>query len=344
VGGVRVENPIVGITMGDPSGIGPEIVAKALREGDVYEICRPLVIGDAGTMRAASGIVPGAPQTRSVESVGEAEFRHGTMDVLDLRNVDMGTLRRGAVDRRSGRAAVEYVTRAIELAVRGDIDAIATAPLNKEAMNLAGFRYHGHTELLAEATGTRDYAMMLVAGELRVVHVTTHVALREVSDLIKKDRVKSVIMLTDRALRSLGMKKPAIAVAGLNPHAGEGGLFGSEEIEEIGPAVEECRSTGISVEGPFPPDTVFLKGKRGEFDAVVAMYHDQGHIPVKTLGFEEGVNVTIGLPIIRTSVDHGTAFDIAWKGKADPRSMVEAIKMAAHLATAKSSKSFNLQN
>jgi len=333
-----MENPIVGITMGDPSGIGPEIVSKALGERDVYEICRPIVIGDAETMRAASGIVSGAPRIRSVEDVGEAGFRQGMIDVLDLRNVNIRTLSKGVIDRQSGRAAVEYVMRAIELAVRGDIDAIATAPLNKEAMNLAGFRYHGHTELLAEATGTRDYAMMLVAGELRVVHVTTHVALREVSDLIKKDRVMTTIKLTDQALRSLGIKKPTIAVAGLNPHAGEGGLFGSEENEEIRPAVEECRSTGISVEGPFPPDTVFLRGRRGDFDAVVAMYNDQGHIPVKTLGFEEGVNVTIGLPIIRTSVDHGTAFDIAWQGKADPRSMMEAIRLAAHMAKSRIGK------
>ena len=216
--------------------------------------------------------------------------------------------------------------------MRGEIDAIVTAPLNKEAMNLAGFNYHGHTELLAESTGTDDYAMMLVARDLRVVHVTTHVALRNVNDLIKKDRVVKTIKLTDRALRSLGIKKAKIAVAGLNPHAGEGGLFGSEEKEEIEPAIEYCRSLGLSVAGPFPPDTVFLRGLRGEFDAVIAMYHDQGHIPVKTLGFEEGVNVTIGLPIIRTSVDHGTAFDIAWKGNANPKSMIEAIKLASGLA------------
>ena len=217
----------------------------------------------------------------------------------------------------------------------GDIDAIATAPLNKEAINLAGFNYNGHTELLAEATGTEDYAMMLVAGRLRVVHVTTHVALGKVSELIRKKRVMTTIKLTDQSLRSLGIKNPNIAVAGLNPHAGEGGLFGSEEKQEIRPAVEECRSLGISVDGPFPSDTIFLRGSRGDFDAVVAMYHDQGHIPVKTLGFEEGVNVTIGLPIIRTSVDHGTAFDIAWKGKANPRSMIEAIRLASDLARSK---------
>jgi len=332
---MSMENPIIGITMGDPSGIGPEIIAKALNERSIHDICRPLVIGDAQTMRAALELVSGTSKVKSITDVGESLFEQGIMNVNDLKNVDIGTLKKGVIDKRSGKAAVEYVKKAIELALRGDIDAIATAPLNKEAINLAGFNYNGHTELLAEATGTEDYAMMLVAGRLRVVHVTTHVALGKVSELIRKKRVMTTIKLTDQSLRSLGIKNPNIAVAGLNPHAGEGGLFGSEEKLEIRPAVEECRSLGISVEGPFPSDTVFLRGSHGDFDAVIAMYHDQGHIPVKTLGFEEGVNVTIGLPIIRTSVDHGTAFDIAWKGKANPRSMIEAIRLASELARSK---------
>jgi len=329
------EKPIIAITMGDPSGIGPEIIAKALGQGDIYDICRPIVMGDAEVMAAAVKMVPQNLQVNPVDAIARASFRLGIIDVLDLKNIDVNTLQRGKVDRDSGRAAVEYVQRAIDLALKGEVDAIATAPLNKEAMNLAGFLYPGHTEILAETTGSKDYAMMLLAGSLRVIHVTTHTSLRKACDLIKKERVATTIRLTDRAMKDLGIARPRIAVAGLNPHGGEGGLFGTEELDEIAPAVKECRSEGILAEGPFPPDTVFLRGKRGEFDAVVAMYHDQGHIPVKLLGFEEGVNVTIGLPIIRTSVDHGTAFDIAWKGVADPRSMVEAIRVATEMAKAR---------
>ena len=329
------EKPIIAITMGDPSGIGPEIIAKALSEGRIYDICRPIVIGDVKVMAAATKLDSRNPQVNSVETITQASFRQGIIDVLDLKNIDITSLQHGRVDRNSGRAAVEYVKEAIDLALKGVVDAIATAPLSKEAMNLAGFPYPGHTEILAETTGSKNYAMMLLAGPLRVVHVTTHTSLRKACDQIKKERVATTIRLTDRAVKDLGIAKPRIAVAGLNPHAGEGGLFGTEEMEEIAPAIRECRSEGILAEGPFPPDTVFLRGKRGEFDAVVAMYHDQGHIPVKILGFEEGVNVTIGLPIIRTSVDHGTAFDIAWRGVADPRSMIEAIRVAADMAKAR---------
>jgi len=332
---MREEKPIIAITMGDPSGIGPEIIVKALGEERICEICRLIVIGDAGVMAAASKLVSPNLQVNPVDAITQASFRLGIIDVLDLKNIDINSLEHGKVDRDSGRAAVEYVKKAIDLAIKGDVDAIATAPLNKEAMNLAGFPYPGHTEILAETTGSKNYAMMLLAGSLRVVHVTTHISLRKACDQIKKERVATTIRLTDRAMKDLGIARPRIAVAGLNPHAGEGGLFGTEEHDEIAPAVKECRSGGILAEGPFPPDTVFLRGKRGEFDAVVAMYHDQGHIPVKILGFEEGVNVTIGLPIIRTSVDHGTAFDIAWRGVADPRSMVEAIWVAAEMAKAR---------
>ena len=332
---MREKKPIIAITMGDPSGIGPEIIAKALGDGKIYEICRPIVIGDARVMAAALKLVSPKLQVNPVDAIAQASFRLGIIDVLDLKNIDINSLQHGKVDRDSGRAAVEYVKEAIDLAIKGDVDAIATAPLNKEAMNMAGFPYPGHTEILAETTGSKNFAMMLLAGPLRVVHVTTHTSLHKACDSIKKERVATTIRLTDRTMKDLGIAKPRIAVAGLNPHAGEGGLFGTEELDEIAPAVKECSSEGIHAEGPFPPDTVFLRGKRGEFDAVVAMYHDQGHIPVKILGFEEGVNVTIGLPIIRTSVDHGTAFDIAWKGVADPRSMVEAIRVAVEMAKAR---------
>ena len=329
--------PIIAITMGDPSGIGPEIIAKALQDERTYDTCRSVVVGDARVMAMAAKLCSDKIRVNPIKSPQQACFERGVIDVLDLENVDTQVLQRGKIDKNSGRAAVEYVKQAIRLALRGEVNAIVTAPLNKEAMNLAGFTYPGHTEILAEATASKSYAMMLLAGPLRVVHVTTHTALRRACDLIKRERVAMTIRLTDRALKELGIARPRIAVSGLNPHAGEGGLFGSEETNEIGPAIQECTKEGILAEGPLPPDTVFLRGKRAEFDAVVAMYHDQGHIPVKLLGFEEGVNVTIGLPIIRTSVDHGTAFDIAWKGIADPRSLLEAVRVAAEIAKARAS-------
>jgi len=324
--------PIIAITMGDPSGIGPEIIVKALQETIIYDICQPIVVGDSQVMIAAVNLISAPLEIKSRSMTNEAEGYFNTIDVLDLKNIDLEKFQFGKVNRQSGKAAVEYVKHAIDLTIKGETAAIATAPLNKEAMNLAGFSYPGHTEILAEATGTEDYAMMLLAGPLRVVHVTTHIALRNVSSHITKDRIIRVIQLTNQALKALGIASPKIAVAGLNPHAGEGGLFGIEEQEEIAPAVEHCQTLDMVAEGPIPPDTVFLRGSRGEFDAVVAMYHDQGHIPIKLLGFDEGVNVTIGLPIIRTSVDHGTAFDIAWKGQASPHSMIEAIKVAAMMA------------
>lgn len=336
------EKPIIAITMGDPSGIGPEIIVKALSEENIHRLCRPIVIGDSRVMFSALNLSSKKMRLNAIETIRKTNFNSGLINILDLKNVEINSLQRGKVDPNSGRAAVEYVKYAIDLAMKGKVDAIVTAPLNKEAMNLAGFPYPGHTEILAETTGSKDYAMMLLAGSLRVVHVTTHVSLRKACDLIKRERVATTIRLADQALKDLAIVKPRIAVAGLNPHAGERGLFGMEEQDEISPAVEECRNQGISVEGPLPPDTVFLKGKRGEFDAVVAMYHDQGHIPVNILGFEEGVNVTVGLPIIRISVDHGTAFDIAWKGVADARSMFEAIRVAAEMAKAKISAKQNI--
>jgi len=338
--------PIIGITMGDASGIGPEIIAKALSLKEVYDVCHPLVIGDANVMTKALEIARVQLKINSIKDLREAKFECGVIDVLDLGNIKIEKLKMGQVNAMAGKAAVEYVEKAVELAVNGKIHAIATAPINKEAMNQAGFGYAGHTELLAHLTGTKDYAMMLIAGPLRVTHVTTHMALREACNLIKKERVLKVIRLTHQALQSLGIKEPRIAVAGLNPHRGEGGLFGTEEIDEIVPAVELARKMGIIADGPISADTVFVRARGGAFDAVVAMYHDQGHIPVKLAGLEwdernkkwtavGGVNITIGLPIIRTSVDHGTAFGKAGKGTANPQSMVEAIKAAAKMAKMK---------
>ncbi len=318
--------------MGDASGIGPEIIVKALSSGEIYEICRPIVIGDAKVMTAATKFAEAPLRVNAVDKVDEATFERGVLDVLDLKNLDASEIEVGRVNRASGKAAAEFVQKAVELALKGEIHAIATAPLNKEAMNMAGYHYPGHTEILAHLTKTEKYAMMLVAGSVRVVHVTIHVSLREACESIDKEAVLNTIVIAHDSLKSMGFKDPRIAVSGLNPHAGEGGLFGREEIEHITPAIQEAKKRGIKAQGPFPPDIVFLKARDGLFDAVVAMYHDQGHIPVKLLGFEEGVNVTIGLPIVRTSVDHGTAFDIAGKGVANPRSMVEAIKVAAEFA------------
>ncbi len=343
MGGNRDVQPIVGITMGDASGIGPEIIVKALSLKEIYDLCRPIVIGDLSVMREAVKLTNVGLGLNKVLNVDEALFNFGVIDVLDLGNIDLNRLKVGQVDEMSGRASVQYIIRAVDLAMRGEIDAIATAPINKEAINRAGYNYSGHTELLADLTKTKEYTMLLIAGNLRVTHVTTHVSMREACKLVKKERILKTIELTNKALINLGIEKPRIGVAALNPHGGEGGLFGREEIEEIRPAVEEARKMGINVDGPIPADTIFVKAKGGMFDAVVAMYHDQGHIPIKLLGLEwneaekkwasvRGVNITVGLPIIRTSVDHGTAFGKAWKGRANPQSMIEAIKFAAKLA------------
>jgi len=335
--------PIIGITMGDAAGIGPEIIVKALSLKEIYDICRPVVLGDAKVMEEASRIAKADINISPISILMDGRFEYGTIDVLDLRNIDLGNLRMGQVNAMTGKASVQYIEEVVKLALSGEVEAIATAPINKEALNVAGYKYAGHTEMLAHLTGTKDYAMMLVEGPLRVTHVTTHVSLRKACEMIKKERVLKVVKLTYEALRSMGMREPKIAVAALNPHGGEGGLFGFEEIREIRPAVEVAREEGIDVEGPLPADTVFAKARGGAYDAVVAMYHDQGHIPVKFLGLKwddeekkwtsvSGVNITLGLPLIRTSVDHGTAFGKAGKGTANPQSMIEAIKMAAEMA------------
>jgi len=326
--------PIIGITMGDAAGIGPEIIDKALSKEETYKVARPVVIGDAAVLEDASKVAKVQVEIRPVDEPSSAKFEHGTVDVVDLKNIVLRELKMGKVQAMAGKASVEYVKKAVEMSLKGEIDAIVTAPLNKEAMNLAGYDYAGHTEILADLTNTEDYAMMLVAGKLRVVHVTTHVSMRQACSLIKKDRVLTTIKLTNEAVKGLGLPNPKIAVAGLNPHAGEAGMFGDEETKEISPAIEDAKRMGMNVVGPMPPDTVFLRASKEEYDAVVAMYHDQGHIPVKMLGFESGVNVTIGLPIIRTSVDHGTAYRRAGLrlGTGDPTSLEEAIKLAVQMA------------
>ena len=328
--------PLLAITMGDPAGIGPEIVLKALAHREIYERCRPLVLGDRRILERAGPWVSSQLGFDVVEQPAIGRYEHGQVTLLDLHNAVPGECPVGEVSSAAGRAAVEYVFAGCDLAMAKQADAVVTAPLNKAAMNQAGFHYAGHTELLTERTGAQRVSMLLVGPTLRVVHVSTHVSLIEAIRRVKRERVDQVIQIAAESCYALGIPKPRIAVAGLNPHASEGGLFGNEEAEEIVPAVESARSRGLSVSDPQPPDTVFLRATKGEFDIVVAMYHDQGHVPMKLLAFDSGVNVSVGLPIVRTSVDHGTAFDIAGTGVAREESVLAAIAVAIKMAQAKS--------
>lgn len=336
--------PLIGITLGDPAGIGPEITVKALADHSIYEACRPLVIGDAGILKNAAQMV-GKPEIEihPIEKPSDGIYHPGSIDVIDMKAVDPEKLPIGKVSAMAGEAAFQYVKKVIELAMAGEVDATVTNALNKEAINLAGHHYSGHTEIYAEFTGTDKYTMMLAHKNLRVVHVSTHVSLREACDRAKKSRILEVIRIADQACKDMGIKEPRVGVAGLNPHCGENGLFGREEIEEIIPAVEAAKGEGINADGPIPADTIFSKARGGWYDIVVAMYHDQGHIPLKVIGFVynqeeqkwdavEGVNITLGLPIIRTSVDHGTAFDQAGNGKANELSLLNAIGYAVNFA------------
>lgn len=341
------ERPIIGITMGDPASIGPEITIKALSNSKIYEMCKPLIVGDASVMKMALDFVKEEKiKIHTVTSPNEGIYQAGTIDVLDLGMVDIAELKLGEVSEMAGNAAFQYVRKVIQLALDKQVDATVTNALNKEAINLAGHHFSGHTEIYAKYTETKNYTMMLVHHELRVVHISTHVSLREACDRVKKDRILDVITIAHKACKDMGIQVPRIAVAGLNPHCGENGLFGTEEIDEIIPAIETAREQGFCIDGPIPPDTVFSKARGGWYDIVVAMYHDQGHIPLKVVGFVynhkdkkwdsvEGVNITLGLPIIRTSVDHGTAFDQAGKGIASELSLIHAIEYAVNFAANK---------
>ena len=351
-----MSKPIVGITMGDPAGNGPEITVKALAHADLYDRCRPIVVGDAKMIEQAARFV-GRPdiQIHRCGQVSDAKFQPGTIDVLHLELIsDVKTFPFGLVSIEGGNAAFQCFKKVIQVAMDGQLDATCTNALNKEAMNKALEFYHGensdgythfdgHTEIYAAYTHTKKYTMMLAHHDLRVVHVSTHVSLREACDRVKKDRVLEVIQIADKACRDMGIETPKVAVAGLNPHCGENGLFGTEELQEIKPAIEAARAAGINAIGPIPPDSVFSEALGGWYDIVVCMYHDQGHIPLKTVGFVydreaqawkavEGVNVTLGLPIIRTSVDHGTGFALAGKGTSNELSLVNAIDYAVRMA------------
>ena len=329
--------------MGDPASIGPEIAIKALLDERIGAICRPLLVGDAGVLEYFSKELGFDAEIRSVGRVADALFEPGVIDVLDMKTVDLSRLAMGEVSAMAGHAAFEAVRKVIELALAGEVAATVTGPINKKSINDAGHHYAGHTEIYAHFTGTSKYGMLLVEENLKVIHVSTHVSLRQACDLVKKERVLQVIGLLQDGLISLGEKNLKIGVAGLNPHAGDSGLFGTEDDMEILPAVVAARDLGYDVDGPVPPDTLFAKAATGHYGGVVAMYHDQGHIPFKLNGFKwnaekqrmdsvKGVNITMGLPIIRTSVDHGTAFEIAGKGIASADAMILAIEAAVQLS------------
>jgi 4-hydroxythreonine-4-phosphate dehydrogenase len=324
--------PTIAITMGDPAGIGPEVIMKALAHPEVGDICNPLVIGDAERLRKAGKIVGSAREVAALSDAGQADFAAGAVQCVDLKLVP-ADLPFGKVSPVAGDAAYRYIATAVEVVQAGIAQAICTAPLSKEALHAAGHKYPGHTELLAHLTGTPEVSMMLVSPKLRVIHVTTHIGLLDAIEKIEPGLVERVITRGHEVLVRAGIANPKIGVCAINPHAGENGLFGrGEEAAKITPAVEACQRKGWDVRGPLPADTLFFLAGRGDYDMVVAMYHDQGHGPIKVLGLEAGVNITVGLPVIRTSVDHGTAFDIAGTGVADERSLIEALRQAAELA------------
>ena len=327
-----VQKPAIAITMGDPCGIGPEVVVKALADPRVYASCRPLVIGNTYAMRQAMEVTGLPLNVNETDDPTGAGRDPATVDVVDIHNLNPEDITVGQISIPCGKAAMEWVSKAGELALAGIVDGIATAPLNKEAASLAGFQSIGHTELLQELAGIKIIGTMLMSKNLRVVHLTTHRSLRVACDYVKKDRILDFLQLTHDSFVKFGFPNPRIAAAGLNPHNSDGGLLGNEEADEIAPAVIAAQERGINAVGPIPADSVFHQAIQGRYDAVLAMFHDQGHIPVKVYGFEESVTVNLGLPFVRTSVDHGTAFDIAGQGIAQHVSMLESIRLAVELA------------
>jgi 4-hydroxythreonine-4-phosphate dehydrogenase len=323
--------PRIAITMGDAAGIGPEIIVKAAADPTLAARCIPIVVGDARVLERASAVSGARPALRVVERPGDAEGRPGALEVLDRHDIDLDAHRWGEVSPTNGAAAVRWTQEAGRLALAGEVEAMVSAPLHKQAMHAAGYRYEGHTEILGELTGTRP-AMLLLLDRLRLMLFTNHMSLREVCDHVRADRVLERLVLADAALRDLGIARPRIAVAGLNPHAGEHGAFGREEQEEIEPAIAAARARGIDAEGPFPADSLFVKAREGAWDLTLALYHDQGLMPVKLLGWGALVTLLAGLPLVRTSVGHGTAFDIAGRNLADHRNLLEAVRIAAEVA------------
>jgi len=329
------DRPIIVITMGDAAGIGPEVIVKALSSKKIYDICRPLLVGAGVIISETIKLLKSPVKLNPIEKIDEVKGRFGTIDLLDLHNLDWKEVITGKICKACGKAAMEYIEAAAKLVLQEKVKAIVTAPINKEATKQAGYGDVGHLEFLARLTHTTEYATMLVSGRLRVVHLTTHYSLKDACALVTKERILAKLKLTDSSFRKWGVAHPRIAVAALNPHGGEGGLFGTEEIKEIAPAVKAAQDSGIDARGPLPADSVFTRALGGEFDTVLAMYHDQGHIAIKVHSFEKSISVALGLPFVRTSVDHGTAFDIAGKGIANCQGMEEAIKMAVNLVEGK---------
>ncbi len=327
---MKNHRPVIGITMGDPVGIGPEIILSALAHPQLYAMCKPLVIGDINILKHINKTNQNPMVLKSLTNPDVGIYTHGTIDVLSLSDLNPDKTVWGHPTPETGKAMVNYIITAIDMALQGKISAVATGPINKTAMHAAGFFYNGHTELFAERTKTRKFAMMLAGSTLRVVLVTIHIPLKDIVSILSTEAILEKVLITSTALRDrFGIISPRIAVAGLNPHAGEGGIFGNEEKDIIWPAIDQAQNQGVNVSGPFPPDTVFYQALHGHYDAIICMYHDQGLIPFKLMHFNDGVNTTLGLPIIRTSVDHGTAYDIAGTGQANPGSLIAAIRMAA---------------
>lgn len=334
-----MELPVIGITMGDPAGVGPEIIVKALSDDKLFQICRPVVLGDRGIIVRTAAILGLNMRVNVPRDLRTESYQPGTINIFNLSDLNLNTVIPGRQDERFGKAVVDYIKAGARMALAGEIEAVTTAPISKEVINRAGYAYAGHTELFAQVTNTKDYVMMLTGEKLRVALVTTHCRLKDVACLLDTKRIFIIIEVTNNCLKEyFGLSKPRIAVASLNPHGGEGGIFGDEEERIIVPAIKRARETGIDAVGPLPPDTLFYYAVRGDYDVAVCMYHDQGLIPLKLLSFQDAVNVTLGLPIIRTSVDHGTAYDIAGTGKANETSLKNAIKLAASMANKKIKK------
>ena len=318
--------------MGDPGGVGPEVVAKVLRDPAVRKICIPIVLANSFIMERTIRLLGYAGRLREIASPEEAQSSGRFIQLIDPGIEGLSGIPQKRATALGGKASVSCIRKAVDFALRREVDAIVTAPISKESLKMAGFPWPGHTEMLAEFSRVKQYAMMLVGGSLRIILVTIHVPLRDVPRLLTRQKILTVIRLAKEACHVFGIRNPKIGVAGVNPHAGEAGMFGDEERKQILPAVRQAQREQIPVSGPYPPDTIFYRAMRGEFDIVVCMYHDQGLIPLKMSAFDKGVNVTIGLPFVRTSPDHGTAYDIAWEGRANPSSMVEAVLLAAKLA------------
>jgi 4-hydroxythreonine-4-phosphate dehydrogenase len=326
-----MERPIVAITMGDPAGVGPEVIVKALSGPELYETCRPLVVGVEQGLRRVVQLLEMSVELNEVNAPEEGRYTPGYIDFVEV-GTDISRVKYGEIDASAGHASWQSILKALELCQDGQTQAMATAPINKEATKLAGYSDIGHLELLARLTNSSEYATMLMAGPMRTVHLTTHHSLAAACELVTKERVLARLRLIQECFADWGVEKPRIGVCALNPHAGEGGLFGREEIEQISPAVAQAKVEDIDARGPFPSDSIFNRAMAGEFDVLLALYHDQGHIPIKVYGFERSVSVALGLPFIRTSVDHGTAFDIAGKGLANPLGMANSIRVATTLA------------